>query len=134
MSKRKKTQPEYIKAVRRFLQSLAKAQLDAEGARESVFKKTNITKSSLEAMLYRGEGGLDSWVELLAHLYHISPQQIVALLAESKNTLKKSQKLTEGQILFSELSDQLSEDKRHFWASVIHTAEGIKAPVNVKKK
>lgn len=134
MAKKKKNQPEHVKAVRRFLQDLAKSQLEAEGARESVFKKTSITKSSLEAMIYRGEGGLDAWVELLTHLYHVSPTQIIAMLAESKSTLKKSQKLSEGQILFSDLSDQLSEDKRHFWTSVIETAEGLKAPQSSKKK
>lgn len=133
MSKRKKTQPEYVKAVRRFLQDLAKAQLEVDGARESVLKKTTITKSSLEAMLYRGEGGLDAWVELLTHLYNISPQQIIGILAESKNTLRKSQKLTAGQVLFSELSDQLSEDKRHFWGSVIQTAEDFKSPATSRK-
>lgn len=133
MSKRKKIQPDHIKSVRRFLQDLAKAKLETEGTKDLVIKDTSISKSSLEAMVYRGEGGLDAWTELLFCLYGISPHQIASLLAEMKNQLRKNKKLSEGQILFSEICDELSEDKRHFWSGIITAAEELKPPFAIKR-
>lgn len=133
MSKGKKGQPEQVRVFRKLLQDLAKLRLEDTDAREGVLKETSITKSSLGAMVYRGEGGLDAWLELLTYLYDLKPQQIIALISDLKTHLKKHQKLSAGQLLFYQLCDDLSEDKRHFWAGLINAAEELEPPFSIKR-
>lgn len=140
----KQTYP-VIKEFRKLLQEVARAKMlemssrlktgKISGAvRDEVVANTPITSSSLEGMVYRGEGGLDAWVILYVYLYKLNPKQFMTMLVEIKEVFKSKRKITAGEARWSQLSDQLTEDKRLFWSDIIDVIENAPTEYTITRK
>lgn len=111
--------------VRLFLRGLAKARLTTNKEKEIAEKKTKISKSAIDSMIYHGKGGLNAWTILIAYLYNLSSSQVEQLLTESRELLRKRRKLNEIELKWSNLSEELSEDKKSFWYDLIRAMDPI---------
>jgi len=88
-------------------------------AKKELLNGLEISPSALEAMLYRGSGGMDSWVGLFGALTDLSPEQFDLALTEMREVLKKKRKLSKGDSAWIKRGEALSEDKKLFWDSLI---------------
>lgn len=95
---------------------------------------TCISESSLQGMVYSGTGGLDSWVKLFAYLFNLSPKQLTRFLVEIKELLKTKRKISEGETRWSQLGDQLTEDKLLFWGDAIEIMENASPEYQIISK
>lgn len=111
--------------VRVFLCSLAKAKISTKKDKEKASKAIDVTGSAVEAMIYHGKGGLDAWSKLIAYLYDLSPNQVINLLTELRDSLRKKSKLKEADVQWSTLTEQLSEDRKYFWHDLIRAMEPV---------
>lgn len=125
---------ENTKEFREMLQNIARAQFPDKKSKALAEKHTGISRSSIDNMLYSGEGGLDAWVALLSYAYKIKPKQLTSVFVEIKELFRRKRKLSQSEILWSKLDDQLSEDEKFFWHQAITTVSGIKSDFNIKKK
>lgn len=132
--KKEKDIGENAKTLRDTLQVLARTELPNRAAKVLAEKETGIKYSSIESMLYKNEGGLDSWATLLTYLFKIEPQQLDSFLIELKEIFKKRRKLKDSEIQWSKLGDHLSDDRKSFWCDVIRMMEDIESTYSIKIK
>ena len=75
--------------------------------------------SSVNNMIYAGEDGLDSWIGALAFCYKIEPKSAEKLFEELEQFFRKAHPVSKADQLYSELSEQLSEDQLVFLLGLI---------------
>ena len=101
----------------------------------SAVSSVEISASALEGMLYRGNGGMDSWVELFSALTDMSPEQFDLALTEIQEILRKKRKITPGEAAWIKRGDSLSEDKKLFWNDLIGMMEDLEGgPYVIQKR
>lgn len=130
MSPKKEKSTGLSEAFREFLRALALSMISSKfpnstmaEAKKELLKGMEISPSALEAMLYRGSGGMDTWVELFGRLTDMKPEQFDSALTEIQDSLKRKRKLTKGAIAWIKRGDALSDDKKLFWTDLIGMME-----------
>ncbi len=104
-------------------------------AKKELLKGLEISASALEAMLYRGSGGMDAWVELFGALTEMNPEQLDLALTEIQDTLKKKRKLSKGDAAWIKRGDSLPEDKKLFWTDLIAVMEELEGgPYTIQRR
>ncbi len=123
---------ELTNTFRAFLRNLARSMIATKykgmsvtEAKKELLKRVDISASALEGMLYRGNGGMDSWVALLGHLSDLNPKQLDLALTEFQDLLRKKRKITPGESAWIKRGDTLSEDKKLFWTDLIGVMEDL---------
>jgi hypothetical protein len=119
---------------RETLKSLAHTHLSTNDEIQRASSATGIKPNALKSMIYRGEGGLDTWMSLLIYIYDLTPQQISSALLEIKKVLKSKKKMTKGETLWSKVGEELNEDKLHFWTGIIEFIEKARPGYSIKKR
>lgn len=141
MSPKKKPR-DLSQTFREFLRTLALSMITAKfrdlsmaEAKKELLKSLDISPSALEAMLYRGSGGMDAWVDLFGVLTGMDPEQFDMALTELQDTLKRKRKLAKGEIAWIKRGESLSDDKKLFWTDLIGMMEDIEGgPYTIQRK
>ena len=83
MSSKKPKNDNLSHTFREFLRALALSMISAKfkdssmaDAKKELLKNLDVSASALEAMLYRGSGGMDTWVQLFGALTEMNPEQL----------------------------------------------------------
>lgn len=123
--KRKKDLNEIPEQTRLFLRDLAKSRINSAKEKKDAAKAADVSEAAIETMIYHGKGGLNAWVKLIAYLYELSADQVKSLLTELRNSLRKNRKLSEIELKWSELTEQLTDDRKKFWHDVIQMIDPV---------
>lgn len=142
MGAKKQKSANLSQTFREFLRTLALSMISAKfkdstmaEAKKELLKGLDISPSALEAMLYRGSGGMDTWVDLYGALTEMNPEQLDLALTEIQDTLKKKRKLTKGDAAWIKRGESLSEDKKLFWTDLIATMEDLEGgPYTIQRR
>lgn len=116
---------------RNLLQALGRDKLSNKESKLRANKATDIKEGAMDSMLYRKAGGLDAWVTLLTYLYDIKTSQLSEMFLEIKEFLRKKRKLPKAQLLWADMGDKLSDDRKHFWCDII---KAIEPSYEIKRK
>lgn len=110
--------------LRGILQSTLKEFVRGKDDRESLAKVLGRTPGHIKQMIYKGEGGLDSWVKAFAHCYKID----LGRLDSIRHTLRKKVPLAESDAVWFKIRDQLgaTEEDLVYLARCAHEAYRIK--------
>lgn len=104
-------------------------------AKKELLKKIEISPSALEAMLYRGSGGMDTWVTLFVALSDTDAESFDLALTELQDILKRKHKLTKGDAAWIKRGESLSDDKKLFWSDLISFMEEVDdGPYAIQRK
>lgn len=142
MSSKKPKNDNLSHTFREFLRTLALSMISAKfkdssmaEAKKELLKNLDVSASALEAMLYRGSGGMDTWVQLFGALTEMNPEQLDLALTEIQDTLKKKRKLTKGDAAWIKRGESLSEDKKLFWTDLIAVMEDLEGgPYTIQRR
>jgi hypothetical protein len=142
MSPKKQKSASLSQTFREFLRTLALSMINAKfkdssmaEAKKDLLKGLDISASALEAMLYRGSGGMDAWVELFGALTEMNPEQLDLALTEIQDTLKKKRKLSKGDAAWIKRGESLPEDKKLFWTDLIAVMEELEdGPYTIQRR
>lgn len=105
--------------IRALLQKLIHRKLKSKADREALAEFIGQEVSSVNNMIYSGEGGLDSWIGALAYCYKIEPKSAEKLFSELELFFRKTHPLSKADQLYFELAEQLSEDQLAFLLGLI---------------
>ncbi len=122
----------HVAMFRQVLQELVRGKLEGVG-REAVYLGTSIQKSALDAMVYRGEGGLDAWVELCLFLFGIEQEGLPRFVEQFRQFFLSNVQMSHGEKLWTQTGVRLSEDKRHFWSGIVNFVEEVRPPFQIKQ-
>jgi hypothetical protein len=120
--------------VRKVFMTYVRPYLDTRQKKEAARNATELEIGTLDGMIYYGRGGIEAWQSLLTYVFDISDKQLQAVLTEIKEVLRKRIKLTPGQMLWSQVGDELSEDEKIFFAELALAHKRLKPPFEVKQK
>ena len=84
--------------------------------------------SSVNNMIYSGEGGLDSWIGALEYCYRFDPKAASQILEEVEQFFTRTYPRSRADQLYAELSSQLDDDQLTFLLSL------VKASIKLNRK
>lgn len=131
--KKKKPLQQATKNLRHFLKSLAREKLTSKEDREKAAKYFDFSESTINGMVYRGEGSMDAWVTMVCYLYKIKTGELDDFFQEVKSLFRKRRKLSSAEIVWGNTEGKLSEDKKFFWCGVIQAVEEFKPSFTIRK-
>ena len=120
------------KPVRALLQTLVRAQVKTRAEKEKLAEFLGQAVSSVDAMIYYGEGGLDSWISALIYCYDLQPDAFSNFVHSYRDQLKKMKPIKESDRLWSEID--LSEDEKVYWANLISASATIQKDLRRHKR
>ncbi len=110
--------------LRSILQSTLREFIRSREDRETLAKVLGRTPGHIKQMIYKGEGGLDSWVKAFAFCYKFDRASLDGL----KHDLRKRRPLAESDTVWFKIRDQLGADEPDlvYLARCAHEAYRIK--------
>jgi hypothetical protein len=110
--------------LRGILQSSLRELVRTKEDRETLAKVLGRTPGHIKQMIYKGEGGLDSWVKAFAYCYNIDPRSLESF----RFSLRKKVPLTQSDTVWFGIKDQLGADETDlvYLARCAHEAYRIK--------
>jgi hypothetical protein len=110
--------------LRGVLQSTLREFIRSKEDREALAKVLGRTPGHIKQMIYKGEGGLDSWVKAFAFCYKFDRASLDGL----KHDLRKKKPLSESDAVWFKIRDQLGADEADlvYLARCAHEAYRIK--------
>lgn len=119
---------------RETLSHILRRELSTAKSRDQAAKATNNSKSTIENMVYKGGGSLDSWFTVLEYCFKLKPNQLESLFIDFKTFLRKQRKLTPDEVAWSKTGESLTKERRLFWSEAILAVEDIERKYREKKK
>lgn len=120
--------------IRKIFMTYVRPHLDSRTKKEAARHATGLEIGTLDGMIYYGAGGIEAWQKLLCYVFQISDQQLDSILIEIKEWLKKRSKPTPGQLLWSKIGDELTDDERIFFAELARAHKNLKPRFELKQK
>ena len=120
--------------IRKTFMVFVRPHLDSKPKKEAARDATGLELGTLDGMIYEGRGGIEAWQKLLSHVFNVTGKQMDAVLTEIKDLLRKRTKLTPGQLLWSQIGDELSEDERVFFGELARAHKHLKPSFEIKQK
>ncbi len=110
--------------LRSVLQSTLREFIRSREDRETLAKVLGRTPGHIKQMIYKGEGGLDSWVKAFAFCYKFDRASLDGL----KHDLRKRRPIAESDTVWFKIRDQLGADEPDlvYLARCAHEAYRIK--------
>lgn len=120
--------------IRKAFMVYVRPYLDTKAKKQAAKVATGLEVGTIDGMIYHGRGGIEAWQSLLTYVFGINDKQFEAILIEIKDLLRKKIKPTPGQLLWSKVGDELSEDEKIFFAELALAHKNLKPPFEVKQK
>lgn len=118
---------ERAKPIREVLRKLVHKKVKTREEREALAKVIGQSVSSVNNMIYTGEGGLDPWIGALSFCYNLDPKNVEHTLEDYERYLRKANPVSRNDRLYFELTELLSEDDLHMLLSLIKASALLSA-------
>ncbi len=119
--------------IRELLQSLVRDRVKTRIEKQKLAEFLGQSVGSLDAMLYRGEGGLDSWISALIYCYELSPEVIKDFVLNYRANVRRSSSMRESDRRWFDLDSEMSEDEKFYWVSLMAVSVKLQREL-VKRK
>jgi hypothetical protein len=120
--------------IRSALQILIRDRIKSRAEKESLAKFMGQSLSAIDAMLYYGEGGLDSWISAFIYCYGLEPDAISRIVQSYRADSRRLQPLGVGERAWLEVEQGLSDEAKLYWASMIRASKGIESELGRTKR
>ena len=123
-----------MKDIRKNFMTYVRPHLDSKSKKEAAKEATGLELSTLDGMVYYGTGGIEAWQKLLCFVFDISDRQFDSFVDDLKKRLKQRAEPSEGEKLWNEVGEMLTEDEKIFFAELARSHKQMKPHFEVKKK
>jgi hypothetical protein len=120
--------------IRELLQSLIRDRVKTREEKEKLAAFLDQAVSSIDAMMYYGEGGLDSWISALMHCYDLKPEVIQNFFTSYRLALRKTKRIDESDRLWLSLEDELDANAKYYWASLIRASLSLEKELAQRRR
>lgn len=122
-----------VTGFRKMFQELGKGELSDLPSRLKAEKATGIAEKSIQGMIYRGSGGMDAWITLLAYCFNLKPEDPNSVFVAIKDFFRKRRKLKPEEVAWYQLGEKLSPEKKQFCTTLINTGLDLEKKQQRKK-
>jgi hypothetical protein len=120
--------------IRRVLAAFARPHLDTKAKKQAASAATQLSIGAIDGMIYDERGGISAWQNLLSYIFGVTGKRLEIVLEEIKESLRKQSKPSKGQLLWSAVGDELTDDEKIFFAELALAHKRLKPPFEVKQK
>jgi hypothetical protein len=120
------------KEVRAFLQGLLKSKVETKEDRVELSEFLGLSLSSVEKLIYKGDGGLDAFISAVMFALKLGPEEAVEGLKTLIHGLQKHNPVDEADRIWFDL--ELSKEKKLYYASLIREAVELEKDILDNKK
>ncbi len=120
------------KPIRQQFQALLKEHIKSKADKKALAEFLGQSLASIDLMLYRGGGGLDSWISAFIFCFGIDADTVKSFLKDFKLVFK-GRKATLSNDLWDELDKIMSEEEKVNWISLVKASAELNLHLNTKK-
>jgi hypothetical protein len=119
--------------IRKSFMAFVRPHLNNKEKKYEAKKFTGLELGTLDGMIYDGRGGIEAWQKLLAYVFNISESDINHVLLEFKEFLGARIKMSPGELMWTKLGEQLTEDEKIFFCELAKAHKMLKPPFIIKQ-
>jgi hypothetical protein len=119
--------------VRKIFMTFVRPYLNSREKKQEVKKRTGLALGTLDGMIYEGRGGIEAWQKLLTCVFELSEKQINIILLEFKVFLNQRSRRTPGELMWTQLGEQLTEEEKIFFGQLAKAHKQLKPPFEIKQ-
>lgn len=119
--------------VRKIFMAFVRPYLNSREKKQEAKKRTGLELGTLDGMIYEGRGGIEAWQKLLSYVFDISEKQINNVLLEFKEFLNQRSRRTPGELMWTQLGEQLTEEEKIFFGELAKAHKQLKPPFEIKQ-
>jgi hypothetical protein len=120
--------------IRELLQTLVRDRIKTKLDKQKLADFLEQSVGSIDAMLYKGEGGLDSWISALMFCYDMNPSNIKDFILNHQATVRRNKAVRESDKRWFDLDSLMTEDEKFYWVSLITTSIRLQKELTSRKK
>ncbi len=118
---------------KKLCQSLIRDRLQTKHDKARLAQALNISLSAAEALAYRGVGSLETYLGALFFLYDFNPKTLKDYFLNQKLSTQLTWSAREADQAWLELDQEMDEDEKLYWSSLIKAAKKLELHLTKKK-